>query len=210
MSKTLGTFKLNVEEGSFTNNEIIVLLGENGCGKTTLIKMLTGNKNMKPDEEDVEVPQLSVSYKPQTISPTFEGTVQDLLIEKLKEVFNYQPYITDVIKPLGVHNLFELDVQNLSGGELQRVAICLVLGRKANVYLIDEPSAYLDSEQRMIASKVIKRFVLNANKSAFVVEHDFIMATYIADRYDPLLKFLELLFMKELPPLNVQLALQFH
>jgi ATP-binding cassette subfamily E protein 1 len=83
---------------------------------------------------------------------------------------------------MGVHNFFDLEVQKLSGGELQRVALCLVLGKKAGVYLIDEPSAYLDSEQRMIASKVIKRFVLNSNKTAFIVEHDFIMATYMADR----------------------------
>jgi len=96
MTKTLGNFKLHIEEGSFTNNEIIVLLGENGCGKTTLIRMLTGDKRMKPDESDVEVykynltiikiPELSVSYKPQTISPTFQGTVEELLQNKLGEV----------------------------------------------------------------------------------------------------------------------------
>jgi len=55
MTKTLGSFKLHIEEGSFTNNEIVVLLGENGCGKTTLIKMLTGNKSMQPDDKDTEV-----------------------------------------------------------------------------------------------------------------------------------------------------------
>jgi ATP-binding cassette subfamily E protein 1 len=93
-----------------------------------------------------------------------------------------QQFISDIIKPLNVHNLYDNEVQKLSGGELQRVALVLALGKKANVYLIDEPSAYLDSEQRIIASKVMKRFVLNSNKSAFVVEHDFIMATYIADR----------------------------
>ena len=87
------------------------------------------------------------------------------------------------MKPLNIQSLFDLEVQKLSGGELQRVALTLVLGKKASVYLIDEPSAYLDSEQRMIASKVMKRFVLNSNKTAFVVEHDFIMATYLADRY---------------------------
>jgi len=70
----------------------------------------------------------------------------------------------------------------LSGGELQRVALTLCLGQPADVYLVDEPSAYLDSEQRIIASKVIKRFILHAKKTAFVVEHDFIMATYLADR----------------------------
>jgi ATP-binding cassette subfamily E protein 1 len=84
--------------------------------------------------------------------------------------------------PMGIEILKDLEVKKLSGGELQRVAICLVLGKKANVYLIDEPSAYLDSEQRMIASKVLKRFILNTSKTAFIVEHDFIMATYLADR----------------------------
>lgn len=94
----------------------------------------------------------------------------------------HQQFLSDIVKPLSVHTLYDNEVQKLSGGELQRVALVLALGKKANVYLIDEPSAYLDSEQRIIASKVMKRFVLNANKSAFVVEHDFIMATYIADR----------------------------
>lgn len=70
----------------------------------------------------------------------------------------------------------------LSGGELQRVAIVLALGKPADVYLIDEPSAYLDVEQRVVAARVIKRFILHAKKTAFVVEHDFIMATYLADR----------------------------
>lgn len=73
-------------------------------------------------------------------------------------------------------------MKTLSGGELQRVAIILALGKPADIYLIDEPSAYLDSEQRVIAARVIKRFVLNAKKTAFIVEHDFIMATYLADR----------------------------
>ena len=65
---------------------------------------------------------------------------------------------------------------------MQRVAIVLALGLPADIYLIDEPSAYLDSEQRLIASRVIKRFVMHGRKTAFVVEHDFIMATYLADR----------------------------
>jgi len=65
---------------------------------------------------------------------------------------------------------------------LQRVAIVLALGMPADIYVIDEPSAYLDSEQRIVASRVIKRFIMHAKKTAFVVEHDFIMATYLADR----------------------------
>jgi ATP-binding cassette subfamily E protein 1 len=90
--------------------------------------------------------------------------------------------MTDVAKPLQLEQLLDQQVKTLSGGELQRVAIVLALGKPADIYLIDEPSAYLDSEQRIVAARVIKRFILHAKKTAFVVEHDFIMATYLADR----------------------------
>jgi ABC-type proline/glycine betaine transport system ATPase subunit len=86
------------------------------------------------------------------------------------------------MKPLTIEPLMDFEVQNLSGGELQRVALALCLGQPADIYLIDEPSAYLDSEQRIMASKVIKRFIMHSKKTAFIVEHDFIMATYLADR----------------------------
>lgn len=48
--------------------------------------------------------------------------------------------------------------------------------------LITFSDSFLDSEQRIVASKVIKRYILHAKKTAFVIEHDFIMATYLADR----------------------------
>ena len=62
------------------------------------------------------------------------------------------------------------------------MALVIALGTPADIYLIDEPSAYLDSEQRITAARVIKRFIVHAKKTAFIVEHDFIMATYLADR----------------------------
>ena len=83
---------------------------------------------------------------------------------------------------MNIEQLFDNEVKNLSGGELQRVALTLCMGQPADLYLIDEPSAYLDSEQRIWASKVIKRFIIHSKKTAFIVEHDFIMATYLADR----------------------------
>ncbi|VDM60110.1 unnamed protein product [Angiostrongylus costaricensis] len=165
MSKTLGSFKLTVEAGDFSDSEIIVMLGENGTGKTTMIRMLAGS--LKPDE-DVEMPAMTVSYKPQKISPKYENIVRHMLHDKIPNMYT--------------HPQFKSDVQTLSGGELQRVALVLCLGKTASVYLIDEPSAYLDSEQRLHAAKVIKRFIMHAKKTAFVVEHDFIMATYLADR----------------------------
>lgn len=179
MKKIMGEFKLEVHKGQFTDSEIIVMLGENGTGKTTFIRMLAGK--LTPDEGG-PCPLLNVSYKPQKISPKSTGTVRQLLHERIRDAYIHPQFVTDVMKPLMIESIIDQEVQNLSGGELQRVALALCLGKPADVYLIDEPSAYLDSEQRLHAAKVIKRFILHAKKTAFVVEHDFIMATYLADR----------------------------
>ncbi|CAG2101073.1 unnamed protein product [Medioppia subpectinata] len=181
MVKHLGkSFELSVQPGTFTDSEIIVMLGENGTGKTTFIRMLAGN--LKPDEGESDVPTLNISYKPQKISPKSQGTVRMLLFDKIRDFFNHPQFQAEVVKPLQIENIIDQEVVNLSGGELQRVALVLCLGKPADVYLIDEPSAYLDSEQRLVAAKVIKRFLLHSKKTGFVVEHDFIMATYLADR----------------------------
>ncbi|KAI9891839.1 MAG: Fe-S cluster-binding ribosome biosynthesis protein [Vezdaea aestivalis] len=179
MEKTLGGFHLSVEEGSFTDSEIVVMMGENGTGKTTFCRMLAGIE--KPDS-GVKVPELFISLKPQKINPKFPGTVRQLFFKKIKAAFLSPQFQTDVYKPLKLDDFIDQEVLNLSGGELQRVAIVLALGTPADIYLIDEPSAYLDSEQRIIAARVIKRFIMHSKKTAFIVEHDFIMATYLADR----------------------------
>lgn len=186
-------FILHVEGGEFTDSEIIVLLGENGTGKTTFVRMLAGL--LKGDEQvaleeqglmweasQAGAPELNVSYKPQKISPKFQGTVRQLLHKRIGDSYVHPQFVSDVMKPLTMDNIIDNGVQNLSGGELQRLAVVLALGTPADVYLIDEPSAYLDSEQRIICAKVIKRFIMHSKKTAFVVEHDFIMATYLADR----------------------------
>jgi ATP-binding cassette subfamily E protein 1 len=179
MTKTLDKFHLSIEPGEFTDSEIIVMMGENGTGKTTFCKMLAGA--LKPDG-DQKVPQMHISMKPQKITPKFTGTVRQLFFKKIKTAFLSPQFQTDVYKPLKMDDFIDQEVQNLSGGELQRVAIVLALGLPADIYLIDEPSAYLDSEQRIVAARVIKRFIMHSKKTAFVVEHDFIMATYLADR----------------------------
>ncbi|CAG9816331.1 unnamed protein product [Phaedon cochleariae] len=211
MMKTMGNFHLQVNQGQFSDSEILVLLGENGTGKTTFIRMLAGN--LQPDTGSGDLPQLHISYKPQKISPKSQGLVRQLLHEKIRDAYIHPQekgeieserdikrddergrvggterqtdrgrFIADVMKPLKIEDIIDQEVQNLSGGELQRVAMTLCLGKPADVYLVDEPSAYLDSEQRLVAAKVIKRFILHAKKTGFVVEHDFIMATYLADR----------------------------
>eukprot|EP01084_Bolivina_argentea_P276756 472305_1 len=189
-SKTGREFTLHIQKGSFTESEILVLLGENGTGKTTFIRMLAGllksdeqeGAGDDPEADNLGVPKLHISYKPQKISPRFNGTVRELLHKRIKNSYIHPQFITDVMRPLSIDDIIDNEVQNLSGGELQRVAITLCLGTPAAIYLLDEPSAYLDSEQRISCSKLIKRYVMHAKKTAFVVEHDFIMATYLADR----------------------------
>merc|ERR1712050_226009 len=176
----MGSFKLEVRAGNFSDSEIIVMLGQNGTGKTTFIRMLAGY--LKPDDTEEDFPELNVSYKPQAISAKFEGTVQELLMNKVRDAYLHPQFQSDVVKPMLIEQIADHGVQTLSGGELQRVAIVLALGKPADIYLIDEPSAYLDVEQRGVAARVLKRFIIHAKKTAFIVEHDFIMATYLADR----------------------------
>eukprot|EP00388_Colpodella_angusta_P022255 GDKJ01056842.1.p1 GENE.GDKJ01056842.1~~GDKJ01056842.1.p1 ORF type:complete len:607 (+),score=157.74 GDKJ01056842.1:26-1846(+) len=174
------SFELNVEPGGFSDSEIIVLLGQNGTGKSTFIRMLAGN--LKPDEGELTTPDMSISFKPQTVKNTYDGSVRTLFLNKIRAAFTHPQFTSDVIKPLQIESIMDQEVSLLSGGELQRVAIIVALGKPADIYLLDEPSAYLDSEQRIAAARVIKRFIINAKKTAFIVEHDFIMATYMADR----------------------------
>lgn len=182
LTKKMGEFTLDVETGDFSDSEIMVMLGQNGTGKTTFIRMLAGL--LAPDNAETvdEMPAVHVSYKPQTISAKFPGTVRELLGNRIRDALSHPMFDTDVVKPMQVERLYDFSVQTLSGGELQRVAIVLALGKPADMYLLDEPSAYLDVEQRIVTARVIKRFIMHAKKTAFVVEHDFIMATYLADR----------------------------
>lgn len=110
---------------------------------------------------------------------------------------------------MNISKLMKKKVKNLSGGELQRLGLVIALGKTAEVYFIDEPSAYLDCEWRLLSSKAIKDFIMESNKTAFIIEHDFIMATYLADRYLIFFdKKIELLCMKEVLVLAALLILQ--
>jgi ATP-binding cassette subfamily E protein 1 len=179
IEKTYEGFKLVANEGEIKRGEIIGILGPNGIGKTTFMKILAG---IEEADDGQKFGELKVSYKPQYISAEYSGTVQELLMSVAKENFSSSWYKTEILQPLGVDSLLDRNVAELSGGELQKVAITACLSQKAELYLLDEPSAYLDVEERLNMARAIRRVVEAHNVTAFVVEHDVVAQDFIADR----------------------------
>jgi ATP-binding cassette subfamily E protein 1 len=178
LTKRFKSFTLRVEEGAVRKGEVVGAVGPNATGKTTFVKMLAGE--IEPTSGEV-VGEVSVSYKPQYIKPEFEGTVREMLASTIGKDFESGFFKAEIAHPLSLKYLMEKQLDTLSGGELQRVAIADCLGKAADIYLLDEPSAYLDSNQRMIASKTIRRAIEKIGKSAVVVDHDVYMIDLISD-----------------------------
>mmetsp|Transcript_24982 Transcript_24982/g.41465 ORF Transcript_24982/g.41465 Transcript_24982/m.41465 type:complete len:677 (-) Transcript_24982:234-2264(-) len=199
--EVVSSFTLHVKSGSFRDGECIVLIGENGCGKTTFMELLAGRTKEQRGKEasigswgadEIEdgtnpsMAALGVSYKMQGMNPKlrqFKGTVQELLEQEINVSLADRSFRLLVMKALKIDALSDLPVASLSGGEMQRISITICLGTPALVYLIDEPSAALDCEQRVVAAKVMKRWVVNhLGRTLFLVEHDFVMASAMADK----------------------------
>jgi len=178
LTKSYDGFNLEIETGVIRQGETIGIVGPNAIGKTTFVKMLAGA--IKPDEGKIEY-DIKVSYKPQYISPDFGGTVREFFEKKAEALFT-SPYLkTELFENFNLKYLLDKDVNTLSGGELQRVAIANCLAQEADIYLIDEPSAYLDSEQRMITSRTVRKVMERSGKSALVVDHDVYLIDMISD-----------------------------
>jgi len=174
------SFRLDVGEGEIIAGEVVVALGPNGIGKTTFVRILAGE--LEPDSGNVLTSGLKVAYKPQYLRSDFEGTVEELLRRVAGSFYSSSYFKTEVLRRLRLSGLLDRRVDELSGGALQRVAIAATLARDADVYLLDEPSAFLDVEMRLAAANAIKRRVEGDNKAAIVVEHDLLMAESLADR----------------------------
>ncbi|HIH76718.1 MAG TPA: ribosome biogenesis/translation initiation ATPase RLI [Methanomassiliicoccales archaeon] len=172
------SFHLKVEPGAIKIGETVGVVGPNAIGKTTFVKVLAGVQ--KPTVGKIDT-SFRVSYKPQYISPDFDGTVREMFDATVKDFFESGFFQSEIARPLSLKNLLEKNVMNLSGGELQRVAIASCLSREADIYLLDEPSAYLDSNQRMEAAKTVRRVMEKRGRSALVVDHDIYFLDMVSD-----------------------------
>lgn len=178
LSKKLGDFQLTSGEGAVHRSEVVGVVGANGTGKSTMIKILAGEHEY---DEGWVTADATISYKPQHIDVDIDGSVQLWLDSELGPRWRSGEFNVNVIKALGIDQLLPKRVKKLSGGERQAVSIALCLGRDADLYLLDEPSAHLDANARMEAAKAIRRTMEANEKSAFVIDHDVYFIDIVSD-----------------------------
>nr|WP_196777368.1 ribosome biogenesis/translation initiation ATPase RLI [Candidatus Nitrosocosmicus hydrocola] len=179
LEKTLGQFKVNIDGGSIQQGEVIGIVGANALGKTTFMKMLAGIDKMDNGSLDANV---KISYKPQYLNQDIDGDVRSLIYSVNGGPFEGTLTEEHVFSPLGLKKLYDKSVKGLSGGELQKVAVSLSLIRDADIYALDEPSAFLDIEDRIIIAKFIQRFIKSKGKSALIIDHDIQLIDLVSDR----------------------------
>jgi len=178
MSKTYDRFKLSIRGGEIRKGEVLGLVGPNGIGKSTFAKLLAGVE--EPDDGPL-AEKVTISYKPQYISADSSDTVE-FMLRQITRRFDSSYYQHEVIEPLALGPILQSPVDTLSGGELQRVAIAACLSRDADLYIIDEPSAHLDVEQRMNLVRVLKHHAEGKECGVLVIDHDIYLIDMISER----------------------------
>ena len=178
-TKTLGQFSLFVDKGEIHEGEVVGIVGANALGKTTFMRMLAGIEKIDQGALDATV---RISYKPQYLNQDIDGDVRSLIYSANGGPFEGTTVEEHVFSPLGIKKLYDKSIKGLSGGELQKVAISLSLIRPADVYALDEPSAFLDIEDRITFAKFIQRFTKSNGKSALIIDHDIQLIDLVSDR----------------------------
>ncbi|GAB6879719.1 ribosome biogenesis/translation initiation ATPase RLI [Halorubrum gandharaense] len=173
-----GEFSLDVEGGTIFQSEVLGVVGPNGIGKSTLAKLFAGE--LIPDEGELDF-ALDIAYKPQYIEIDQPMRV-DTFLSSITDEFGTSYWNTEVAQPLQLDRIMEQQLTDLSGGERQRVAIAACLSEDADLYLLDEPSAHLDVEQRVRATTAIRRYAENHDATVMVIDHDIYMIDLLADR----------------------------
>jgi ATP-binding cassette subfamily E protein 1 len=177
LKKSYSNFALDIKGGKVNKGEVICVVGANGLGKTTFLKLLAGLE--KPD--NCKLNKINISYKPQYLDNNNESTVLEYLQGIAKENFNSGWYKQNVFEKLNLGKLINNKIRELSGGELQKVYIAASLSKDCELIAMDEPSAFIDVEDRLKVAEIIKDFVMKKECSALIVDHDIQFIDYLAD-----------------------------
>ncbi|MEM0360175.1 MAG: ribosome biogenesis/translation initiation ATPase RLI [Candidatus Diapherotrites archaeon] len=174
--KKFKSFHLEAEGGYMRKGEVLGVLGPNAIGKTTFVKVLAGV--LKPDKGKIDL-GFKVSYKPQYLKPEKEMSVREFFdLQKLDRVL----FESEAMHRFSLNELMERDLGELSGGELQKVAVSAAMCRDASLVLLDEPSAFLDIEERLNAADFIRSVTNKKENACLVVDHDILFQDYLSDR----------------------------
>lgn len=179
LTKSYGTFSVTVEAGAVRQGEILGIMGANALGKTTFLKMLAGTQ--KPDSGVVDT-DIRISYKPQYLQGDSDAEVADILSRAIDGQIVGSEEESRIAAPLRLPRLYNKQIRHLSGGELQKVAVAASLLRDADLYCLDEPSAFLDVEDRIAVAKFVQKFVRSFGKSAIIIDHDLQLMDLVSDR----------------------------
>ena len=169
----LGEFSLSVEPGQIGVGEVVGVLGPNGIGKTSFARALAGLIEPAKGKPGLTV---KVAYKPQYLIFEEDLPVAKVLGEALVA------FEQSLIRPLELKNLLNRKLSELSGGQLQRVAIAAALAKDVPLCVLDEPSAFLDVEQRLVLAKTIKELTESRGSATLVIDHDILFIDNIAER----------------------------
>jgi len=178
LEKKFPAFSVTIEPGRVRKGEVLGIMGANALGKTTMMKMIAGVE--KPDIGKIDK-KVKIAYKPQYLTNDIDVEVVDLLTKANEGPIQGSIEEDQIVDPLKIKKLYNKSVKNLSGGELQKVAVASCLLQKVDVYALDEPSAFLDVEDRIAIAKFIQKFVRSYSKSAIIIDHDLQLMDLISD-----------------------------
>jgi len=178
LEKKFHSFSLTVEPGRVRKGEVLGIMGANALGKTTLMKIIAGTE--KPDSGEVDK-KIKIAYKPQYLQNDIDVEVIALLDKANESPIEGSQEEEQIVDPLKIKKLYNKSIKNLSGGELQKVAVISCLLQKVDLYALDEPSAFLDVEDRIAVAKFLQKFVRSFGKSAIVIDHDIQLMDLVSD-----------------------------
>ena len=178
LEKNYPTFSVEIDPGRVRKGEILGIMGANALGKTTMMKMIAGVE--KPDSGEVDK-KIKIAYKPQYLQNDIDVDVVAILDKANGNPIEGSLEEEQIVEPLKIKKLYNKSVKNLSGGELQKVAVASCLLQKVDLYALDEPSAFLDVEDRIAIAKFLQKFVRSFGKSAIVIDHDLQLMDLISD-----------------------------